>query len=76
MNMLNTIKSVIDKYNEDLNGQVNLASAAARVDLAERIAEKLQSLPEIPTITFSDDTTTHNTQQLEFFENKDDVEHK
>ena len=76
MDMLNTIKSVIDKYNEDLNGQVNLASAFARVDLAERIAEKLRSSPEIPTITFSDDTTTHNTQQLEIFDNKDDTEHK
>ena len=70
MDLLNTIKSVIDKYNQDLNGQVNLASSFARTDLAERIAEELHSSPEIPTVKFSD-TTTYNTQQLELFDNKD-----
>ena len=74
MNLLNIIKEVLNKYNER-NSQVNLASAAARLDIAELIAERLYSIPEISDIS-SDKTTTINKQQMEFFTNLDSTETK
>ena len=74
--MFQLIKQTIDQYNENNKGQVNLSSAAARVDLTELINKAILDCPEIPTMTFVDGTTTVNKQQMELFTNIDSAETK
>ena len=65
---LNIINTVIDKFNDDCSGQVNLASPYARADLAELIYNAVikQALPD----------STVNTQSVFRFSNIVDNEHK
>ena len=76
MNMFQVIKQTIDQYNEDNQCQVNLASAAARVDLTELINSAILNCPEISTMSFVDGTHTVNKQQMELFTYLDQPETK
>lgn len=68
MSTFNRIKQTIDKFNEDCDGQVNLGSPHLRVDLAEAIYNAVMKQ--------SNETETHNQQELKIFSNIDDSEHK
>ena len=68
MSTFNRIKQVIDKFNEDCNGQVNLGSPYIRTDLAEAIYNAVMKQ--------SNETETYNQQELKIFSNIDDSEHK
>ena len=64
----NRIKQTIDKYNDDCDGQANLASPFARTDLAELIYNAVMKQ--------SPNSSTFNTQDTFSFTNKPDPEHK
>ena len=68
MSTFNRIKQTIDKFNEDCDGQVNLGSPHLRVDLAEAIYNAVMKQ--------SNETETHNQQELKIFSNIDDSKHK
>ena len=68
MNAFDRIKTAIDKYNEDCNGQSNLASPYARADLAELIYNAVMKQ--------TSSSETHNLQQVITFSNIDSTEHK
>mgnify|MGYP005744984295 CR=1 FL=1 len=69
MTTFNRIKRTIDKFNDDFDGQVNLASPHARADLTELIYNAVMKQSD-------DSDATINDQQTFIFTNKTDSKPK
>ena len=68
MDTYSRIKTAINKFNDDCNGQANLSSPHARADLTDMIYQAVMKQV--------DHTSTSNDQSYITFTNSDDVEHK